>query len=549
MSEKRAFKMHPQLLFDVIQRQAGTLGKAVLEGVMNAVDAGAGKININITENSVEISDDGKGFRNRNEVELFFETFGQPHEANENKRYGCFRMGRGQMFAFGKNHWRTGEFSMEVDIKNDGLDYTLKDDLVAAPGCKILIDLYTKLGSYDQRTIGDEVKKAVKWVDVKIYLNDELISKVPADAEWDEEDENAWYKFRETGDVQVYNLGVQVRSYGSYSFGCGGEIVSKKQLKLNFARNDVMSECPIWKAIRKVINEQADQKIRKKKSSLNEAARSRIAAQIIDGEISPEDAMDMPILTDVNGRNWSIKKLAAKGLDYRNVFTNAPRSDNKGCRLMDHKLAFVLADEALERFNFENAEPLLKLITENVCPWFPLKYRCFHALTKDLNASYKLISPSEYTPLERATLHCIERGQGFLVADLSDARLTRKVVLGKAGCADGWTDGVNYVAINREFLREVGVNHSGWIKIGQLMLHEYCHDEPDTVTHYHSPEFYEMYHNSGDALVEFVEKAISYFPQCLNSQNRMLTRKQLLEQDQEKRRVELADSLAAKQED
>jgi hypothetical protein len=35
------FKMHPKLLLDVIQRQAGTLSKAILEGVMNAVDAGA----------------------------------------------------------------------------------------------------------------------------------------------------------------------------------------------------------------------------------------------------------------------------------------------------------------------------------------------------------------------------------------------------------------------------------------------------------------------------------------------------------------------------
>ena len=41
MSETRRFKPHPQLLLDVIQRQAGTLGKAVLEAVMNAVDAKA----------------------------------------------------------------------------------------------------------------------------------------------------------------------------------------------------------------------------------------------------------------------------------------------------------------------------------------------------------------------------------------------------------------------------------------------------------------------------------------------------------------------------
>ena len=39
--ETIAFTMHPQLLYSVIQRQAGTLNKAILEGVMNGVDARA----------------------------------------------------------------------------------------------------------------------------------------------------------------------------------------------------------------------------------------------------------------------------------------------------------------------------------------------------------------------------------------------------------------------------------------------------------------------------------------------------------------------------
>ncbi len=59
MSETRSFKMHHQLLRSVIQRQAGTLSKAILEGVMNAVDAEASKIDIVLKRNEVRISDDG----------------------------------------------------------------------------------------------------------------------------------------------------------------------------------------------------------------------------------------------------------------------------------------------------------------------------------------------------------------------------------------------------------------------------------------------------------------------------------------------------------
>lgn len=53
MSETRAFKVHPQLLFDVIQRQAGTLTKALCEGVMNSIDAGSKAVDVKIAEDSV----------------------------------------------------------------------------------------------------------------------------------------------------------------------------------------------------------------------------------------------------------------------------------------------------------------------------------------------------------------------------------------------------------------------------------------------------------------------------------------------------------------
>ena len=53
VSERRRFGMHQNLLYDVILRQAGTLQKAVLEGVMNGVDARATRIDIQITKDTV----------------------------------------------------------------------------------------------------------------------------------------------------------------------------------------------------------------------------------------------------------------------------------------------------------------------------------------------------------------------------------------------------------------------------------------------------------------------------------------------------------------
>lgn len=41
MSEERKFSMHEHLLRDVIERQAGSLDKAIMEAVMNLIEANA----------------------------------------------------------------------------------------------------------------------------------------------------------------------------------------------------------------------------------------------------------------------------------------------------------------------------------------------------------------------------------------------------------------------------------------------------------------------------------------------------------------------------
>ncbi len=47
VKETRKLVAHEKLLIDVIKRQAGTLKKAILEGTMNSVEAGATEIDIN----------------------------------------------------------------------------------------------------------------------------------------------------------------------------------------------------------------------------------------------------------------------------------------------------------------------------------------------------------------------------------------------------------------------------------------------------------------------------------------------------------------------
>lgn len=140
-AETRTFKPHPALLLSVIRNQAGTIGKAILELVMNSLDAGCTRVDIELTRHTFKVVDDGKGFVSRQEIEEFFEYFGTPHQAGD-AVYGRFRIGRGQIMAFSRSIWRSGEFRMGVDVEGNGLDYTLETGLESVKGCSVEGDIY-----------------------------------------------------------------------------------------------------------------------------------------------------------------------------------------------------------------------------------------------------------------------------------------------------------------------------------------------------------------------------------------------------------------------
>ncbi len=126
--EQRRLTVHPHLIYDVITMQAGTLSKAIQEGVQNTFDAGATRCDVRLTSAQFTVTDDGKGFGSREEVEQFFEVFGLPHEPTSGtQRFARFRMGRGQIFSFARTTYESDRFTMAVDIKNSGLDYELSE--------------------------------------------------------------------------------------------------------------------------------------------------------------------------------------------------------------------------------------------------------------------------------------------------------------------------------------------------------------------------------------------------------------------------------------
>lgn len=537
-SEVRQFKMHQKLLYDVIRRQAGTLSKAILEAVMNAVDAKATGCQISITASRVTISDDGQGFRSREEIEQWFEVFGQPHEESEGKTYGTFRMGRGQLFAFGVNTWTTNKFQMDIDIQNKGLDYELQTVSRVASGCLIEIALYDRLMPSAMAETIQDLEHWVKWCPIPVTLNDEVISTDPATVKWDTVTDEAYIRLKPHGSLAVYNLGIHVFDLPGYKYGTGGEVVSRKQVKVNFARNDIQSDCKVWAKVKQVVDQKAATKVAGKKA-LNDDERQRLVDRLLSGHLPFNEGREMRLVTAATGRQYTLREMSH--LYQWKQLTNAPKGNRKADKLMKGEVAFVVADETLDRFRVKNLTAMLKkldvLDEDGQVEWTKLKVTPFADLTKGMSEKYDVIDEADWTSNEMLWMRLISKGTHRLSCEDEKSRY-RRLCLGESKTANGWTDGDTYICIDKKFLGKLNFNFQGFVSVGRLMLHELCHHSPDIEDHDHDQAFYEEFHDHSDSIGDFATTLMACLPSICESLKKKLTKHTLVNQDQQVRMEE-----------
>lgn len=534
--ERRELTMHKDLLKSIVFQQAGTREKAVLEGVMNSVDAEATKITITLDKQRLIIADDGSGFPTRDKIVAHFETFGTPHQEGD-ATYGRYRMGRGQLFAFGKNAWRTATFLMEVDAKRE-LAYDLHEHLPFVKGCTVTVDWYDELTNWSQDALEREIKKFVKYVNIPVELNGEVISLDPAKQTWDTETDQFYIKFKETGSLYVYNLGVFVMEQAAHRWGSAGIVVSKQRLDVNFARNDVKESCPIWKKIAKELRSVAAKKVERTTAKpLTDDERQYYINALRNGELEPQQMAKLKLFTDVTGRHWSHQEM----LQYHRrhgigSITVAQHNDMKGDKLMQQQTAFVLSMQTLERFGTYNLEDFMTLLRDQRVSMGEMEAKSFYTLANHLLGDYVVIPKTKWTPTEAAVIRNLNEGGSDLWRLVSklyppkhndqwgwyqyNTDALRRLEIGDSDVANAWTDGKSYITISRRYLRSVGTGLDGWNKIALLLLHEYCHDDPTTESHTHTPEFYRRYHDAHDEVAALASHLARQWPETLKKEGR-----------------------------
>lgn len=365
-AQSRTMSVSPAIIRSLINSQAGTFQKAMLENIMNSIDALATQIDITLTRSGYVISDNGVGFQDIKEIENYFETFGFEHEGDAlqgRRTYGAFGIGRGQQWKYASTVYRSRTFEMDVDVQARGLDYHLKQDLPDHPGTVITGTFYRPLTTEDVVNVAREITDHALYSSVPITINGNLVTRDPAQEKWTFVTDDAYVRLNTASAMKVYNLGMYVRQEWSYQLGTGGVIVSRKNLTLNMARNEVSSTDVTYKAIMRDVRAAAGQQ-RTKRVRLSDADLAALAQNLKNREYDDETLTAVekaPLITDLNGRSTSVLRFAER-LGNRTLMVTDQSSLHGNSYAHNQKIAYVLHPRTLERFGVDSVDDLTPIL-------------------------------------------------------------------------------------------------------------------------------------------------------------------------------------------
>lgn len=532
MAETRTFTVNPAIIRHLISSQAGTLGKAFGECVMNSIDAGASKVEINLTNAGFSVVDDGCGFKTREEVLACFEVFGFEH-TDKDRVFGQFGLGRAQLWNWSSTVWRTHQFRLDVDIRARGLDYELADNQDDLAGMTIDGAFYERLPESERQSCVRDLERLCKYSVIPVFINGRNIQQDPEKAKWQYEDENCWIKKSDTWGVDVYNQGILVRSYSSSEVGIGGAIVTKrgKVLAVSMSRTDVLTQtCKLWPKIKAAAAKLVDVEVRSGKTRLTDEKRDFLAQKTINPD-GCDGFMDLKVFTLSNGRHESLSALLYKLIRTDDmILTTAPHGDKVAERAMRDGLAVVLAPRTLSRFDVESVSGLVDCLTERLGAsplrenWQfqrlkEIRERVYESLDDSPIKSVlraEVVPTNEWKPMHRAMISALNLVNGpaaYAVASQTGTENPpRALVVGESNAAEAFTDGSTFIAIETEALdKAIHAGLPGMLRLVGVIVHEYLHNDDDSGSHIHDQEFYESFHEV------MLDSADSLYARCLEA--------------------------------
>ncbi|WP_337960402.1 ATP-binding protein [Pseudomonas chlororaphis subsp. aureofaciens] len=535
------FELDPQIIHHIVYSQAGSIGKALIELLMNSVDAHAKAVRLTLSKAGFECSDDGKGFATREDVVRYFGRFGTPH-AEGDSTYGRFRLGRGQIMAHASTVWRSSAWKMTVDTRSMGYNYDLDELSDSCLGCAIAGCWYDELSDSELMSVLQEIRDLVRYTPIRVELNGRLITRDPHDEKWDAEDDFAWYRVKEDGAVSIYNQGVLVRHDPGHLWGAGGLIVSKQAISLNVSRTEILRKtCPVWKAIARQFGQMADAITsrlgdhRKTEARREKSARALLAGDPLIANIytTEEVITILPGKRHISLENFLRRCRSSQGKQPVGAFSVVEDGFDvpKGEAIARDGIAVIVHPKTLERFGCYNASDLLECIDRihaNLRDDVAKNHTRFWGLGRlylpeliafaTLSAAYveHTALVSERDALDKETRRAWMALRGVLphyVAICTGGNRFRgptvrggkalQVFLGQSTSAEAWTDGHSYIAINTNVVQHLKSHPLTTVtRIFSLVEHEIAH-EGDSLDCGHDEAFYQRFH---DLTIKYAEQ-------------------------------------------
>ena len=342
--------MHANVFYLLVERQAGTRAKALIESVMNSADAGSPSVEITLSERWMTITDKGRGFTDDDEVKRFFSTVGTPHVAGD-AEFGRYRMGRLQLFRWGNNQWRSNGFRFDVDVKGRGKEHDIHRGLEHHPGCAITVELYDPMTRAEVSELETTLAEWTAFSRMAVIVNGKQVSRDPSLlTDWTLDDPEAWIRLDDSSQLRLYNKGIFVKAFSAAEFGAGGVVSTKddgeRELDLIYARNDVHTRCPLWRALRARIKAQTTERSRRR--GLTADQRAYHCTRLLSGELTMSEAIseNLRLFTTVDGTHHTLERYATMASEGIGM---AEATDPKAVSVHRNKVANVLDAVTVER--------------------------------------------------------------------------------------------------------------------------------------------------------------------------------------------------------
>ena len=410
--------------------------------------------------------------------------------------------------AYGKTHWETNCFEINVDVENKSDEFAFdlhKCNEVLHAGCRIAVELYKPLSMLSRAATIEEIKRQTLYSPVAVYVDGVRANKSADDMHWTLATEQFFFKERPDSDkgVAVYNLGIFFHIYPHSLLGVSGDLVSRRGhgFTLNMARNDVVqATCPVWRAATKVLSEHSARRHRKER--LCDEDRIAIVRKLLAGEDTASDYLKTPLLKTITGRHMS----PASALAYADgrvavAWERGDRGSETGHR---ERAAVVLAPDMLEWFRASEGHEVVEKMNElwgqaAAAPFVPVDV---DAISEQFAGEFEIIPDDRLTRNDTAALEGLQSLSDSLSKALRDTAKedkpgqyrTRRVRIGVSPNAVAWTDAATTIVFDRSYVRDrTKGRYNGFYVMLTVMLHEYLHTTDDEKSHEHDREFYEHF--------------------------------------------------------